>query len=799
MVKKSTYIGLFMVSLATLMYEILLTRIFSVTMWYHFAFMAISIAMFGMTVGAILVYLFPYYFTEQRAKYHLALSSLFFSISSVVCFLVHLVIPFIPRISIVCIFLIAFTYIVISIPFVLSGICMCLALTKFPQHVSKLYAADLAGAALGCIMLIWALDIIGDGPTVVIVIACLASTGALFFAAGVSKKVMHIALACSFLLASFAIANAILVRDQRPLLKLIWVKGERDHQHLYQKWNSFSRIVVDKDLNRKSASPGLSPVCPYHKINQLKMTIDAGAATVITAFNGNLDDLEYLKYDVTNLAHYIRQNSNVLVIGTGGGRDILSALVFKQKSVLGIEINKDIIEAVNKRFGDFSGHLDKNPKVTFVNDEARSYITRLKDKFDIIQMSLIDTWAATAAGAFVLAENSLYTVEAWKIFLEHLNPNGVLSVSRWAFPKLDAELYRLTSLAVASLRQLGIKTPRKHIVIVRRMIGKIKDAPYGLGTILVSKSPFSDNDLNIIEQIANKMKFDVVLTPRFSLDSTFAAISSGKNLIDFPINIAPPTDDSPFFFYVLRIHNILNRSIWKQGIIGIIQMKAVFILATLLAIVIVLTFLSIIVPLIIKTGKASLKGAFTFLIFFSAIGLGFMLIEISQMQRLIIFLGHPIYGLSVVLFSLLLSSSLGSLSTQKISNSSMKSSVIIALTLLLLVLIIFGKLTPYAICMFQGSTISVRVLVAIAILFPLGLLMGMPFPVGIKLASVKAPSIIPWLWGINGATSVCASVLAVVIALASGISTSFWVGFLCYVIAFVTIIWALNIGVVKRK
>lgn len=786
-----------MVTLATLMYEILLTRIFSVTMWYHFAFMAISIAMFGMTVGAILVYLFPYYFTKEQVKYHLALSSLLFSVSSVICLLFHLIIPFIPEISIVCVFFITLTYVVISIPFVLSGICVCLALTKFPQQVSKLYAADLAGAALGCIVLIWALNTT-DGPTAAVVVACLASIGAVFFALGISKRMMHVALVCTFLFAFFATVHTILVKNQLSIIHLIWVKGERDHQHLYEKWNSFSRVVVDGDVN-KPENPfgwGLSPIHPRQKIRQLAMYIDAIAMTVITGFNGNLDELEYLKYDVTNLAHYIRQNSKVLVIGVGGGRDILSALVFEQKSVLGIEINKDIIEAVNKRFGDFTGHLDRNPKVTFVNDEARSYIARLKDKFDIIQISLIDTWAATAAGAFILAENSLYTVGAWKIFLKHLNPNGILSVSRWAFPELDGEMYRLTSLATASLTQLGIKNPGKHIVIVRHMFGKIGDAhaPSGIGTMLVCKKPFSDEDLNIIEQIVNKMQFDIVLTPRFSLDSTFATIASGKNLTNFvtnfPINIAPSTDNSPFFFYMLRIRDIFNRSIWKQGIMSIIQMKAVFILATLLATVIVLTFLSIIVPLIITTGKASLKGAFSFLIFFSAIGLGFMLIEISQMQRLIIFLGHPTYGLSVVLFSLLLSSGLGSLSTQKISNPSMKSSVIVPLTLLLLVLITFWELTPYAICMFQGSTTPVRVLVAIAMLFPLGLFMGMPFPLGMKVASAKSASITPWLWGINGATSVCASVLAVVIALASGISTSFWMGFLCYVIAFIAIMRA---------
>ncbi len=524
----------------------------------------------------------------------------------------------------------------------------------------------------------------------------------------------------------------------------------------------------------------------------MKLNIDASAATFLTFFNGNVNDLEYLKYDVINLTHYLRPDSKVLVVGTGGGRDILSALVFEQKSVTGVEINEDIIVAVNQRFGDFTGHLDKNPRVTFVNDEARSYIARQRDRFDIIQISLIDSWAATAAGAFVLTENSLYTVEAWNIFLEHLTPNGVLTVSRWYSRDRPGEIYRLTSLASASLMQLGIENPRDHIVIVRRMYGGAADAPDGVGTILVDKEPFSDKDLDTIEEIANKMQFDLVLSPRFSLDSTFAAVASGQDLnaftASFPINIAAPTDDNPYFFQMLRLRDMFNRELWYLGM-NSSNMKAVYILGTLLITVVGLTFLCIIVPLILTTKKATLRGSLPLFIFFAGIGFGFMLVEISQMQRLIIFLGHPTYGLSVVLFALLLSSGLGSYSTQKISNSGMMTSALVRLFLLVSTLAIFGKVTPYAISGFQGSITILRIFVATVILFPIGLFMGMAFPLGMELASTKSASLTPWLWGINGATSVCASVIAVSIALSSGTSTSFWTGFSCYVIAFIAFVW----------
>lgn len=796
MVKKQTYLGLFMITLATLMYEILLTRIFSVTMWYHFAFMAISVAMFGMTAGAILVYLLPHYFTQQRAKYHLTLSSLLFAASIVASFLTHLQIPPVRGASIMGLYPLVLTYVVISIPFVFSGICVCLALTKFPRQVSKLYAADLAGAAVGCILLVYTLKIT-DGPTAVIVVALLASLAAALFAVGWGhNRFLRTALVFTLLLAFLAVLNTVLMVKQRPLLRLKWVKGELELRPVYEKWNSFSRLTVlgDPDRPENPFGWGISPIYPAgQKVRQLHMMIDASAYTPLTAFDGDLDDLGYLKWDITNLAHHLRPASKVLVIGSGGGRDVLSALAFGQESVTAVEINEDIIDAVNHRFGDFTGHLDRNPKVSFINDEARTYVARHEDRFDIIQVSLIDTWAATASGAFVLTENSLYTVEAWKIFLEHLAPGGILTFTRWYFEDRPGEMYRLTSLARSSLVQLGIEDQRKHIVILRRMGWQEHTGlPDGLGTMLVSKEPFSKEDLDVVEQIARRMQFDVVLSPRFSIDPAFSTIASGRDLetfaASFPLNIAAPTDDSPFFFHMLRLKDLFDPGLRDQGMMSF-NTRAVYILGVLLISVVVLTFVCIIVPLILTTRKATLRGAFPLFMFFAAIGFGFMLVEISQMQRLIVFLGHPVYGLSVVLFSLLLSSGLGSYLTQAIRNPGLTRSTTVLLLLLLCVLIVFGYLTPSAIRGFGESTTTVRILVATGMLFPLGIFMGMPFPLGMKMASARSASLTPWLWGINGATSVCASVLAVVIALSSGISASFWSGLSCYAIAFIAFVW----------
>ncbi len=797
---KSTYAGLFMVTLATLMYEILLTRIFSVTTWYHFAFFAVSVAMFGMTVGALIVYLSPNRFTQDRAIYHLSLDSLLFAIATPLSFLAHMSLPFITDGSLIGFGSMGLTYIVISIPFIFSGITVCIALTKFPSAVSKLYAADLAGAALGCILLVYVLNLT-DAPTAILLVSfCASAASVLFISYLKPTNLRRMAVVTSLLFASLTFAQGLFAFKDFPLLRIVWFKGEREERRpLYEKWNSFSYVRVFGDPNELDfpAGPGFSPNYPRdQKVQQLYLDIDARALTVLTKFHGDPAELKFLKYDIANLAHYLRPNASVLVIGTGGGRDILSALAFDQKSVVGVEINNNIVEAVTKRFSDFTGHLERNPKVTFVNDEARSYVARQNNRFDIIQVSLIDTWAATAAGAFVLTENPLYTVEGWKTFLEHLSPRGILTFSRWHFRNRPGEVYRVTALARASLAAIGIENPRNHIMIVTKTWKPEKPGePDGIGTILVSTEPFSQTDISVSEKVLSQLGFTMILGPKMSSDPTLATIASDKDVktlyAHFPLNITPPTDDSPFFFHMLRLKDAFKPELWEQGETSF-NMKAVSILGVLLIVVLFLTSLCILVPLAWTADKSTLSGACPLLVFFGCIGLGYMLVEISQMQRLIIFLGHPTYGLSVVLFALLLSSGLGSYSTQS------KGSGISWLLILLCVLLVFGTLTPYVIRTFDGSTTPIRILLATAILFPIGFFMGMPFPIGMRIGAAKSPALTPWLWGINGAASVCASVLAVAIALSSSISASFWTGFVCYSVAVIAYVWTTRKSSLRR-
>jgi hypothetical protein len=313
--------------------------------------------------------------------------------------------------------------------------------------------------------------------------------------------------------------------------------------------------------------------------------------------------------------------------------------------------------------------------------------------------------------------------------------------------------------------------------------------------MLLSRDPFSDKDMDVLKRVVARLGFERVLAPDEARDAFLGKLTNADTLAPavaaYPLNIAAPTDDSPFFFHMLRFRDIFNTDLrrqWEQGPHKH-QIKAVSVLGTLLLVVTVLTLIFIIVPLAMTSDRGALKGSLPLVIYFAGIGTGFMLVEISQMQRLVVFLGHPIYALSVALFCLLLSSGLGSLLSERISAARFRAASRLVLGGLLAALILFGMLTPLAAAALEGAVTPVRIVTAGSILFCLGLLMGMAFPLGMRLAAPRAAVLTPWLWGINGAASVFASVLGVAIALTAGISAAFWTGLACYAVSATSFLW----------
>lgn len=788
--RAGTYAGLFFVTLATLMYEIGLTRIFSVTTFYHFAFVAISLALFGLTAGALLVHLRPTWFRAENVKRDLALAAVAFAIAIPVCLAIQLSIRMEARWSLDGAASVIGTCLIASVPFVLSGIVVCLCLTRFPDRVNRLYAVDLLGAGLGCVLLAVLFASV-DGPSALIATGALAGVGGVCFAldAGGHRLIAGL-LAVTLVLGAFAAFNAARAEDGRAPVAIVWTKEARDAPHLSEEWNSFSRVTVDGDpsLLQQPFGWGLSPTTPDVRVAQLDIALDSIAGTTLTKFDGDLLSTDFLRYDVTNLAHHLRPNAKVLVVGVGGGRDILSAIEFEQPSVTGVEINGNVLDLLRDRFADFTGHLDDRDDVRLVNDEARSYLARTDERFDILQISLIDTFAATTAGAFALSENSLYTTEAWSTFLDRLTPDGILTVSRWydIGGLAPLETYRTVALATQALRDRGVEHPRDHILVFRSPPIK----PFTVANVMVSPEPYSAADLARITAVTERLGFEPVLTPETAERPVWAALAAddgpqrGLDMIDE--DVSPPTDDRPFFFQMADLDNLLE----GRGLDDPRVTRPVRTLGFLALAVLLLTIVFLGIPMLLARRRASNRGMVPFYVYFAGIGLGFLLVEFSQVLRLSVYLGHPVYSLTVVLFSMLVFSGIGSMLTERFVDPSRRPTLLAPMAALLGVLVIFGLVTTLVIEATESASTPVRIAVSVALLAPIGLVMGMPLTIGMRTASEHADAPTALLWGVNGASSVCASVFAMVIALFFGITVAFWTGWVAYALAGAAIVVA---------
>ena len=772
MKERALLAALFLVTLATVMFEVLLTRVFSVTMWYHFAFMAISMAMFGMTLGALLVFLRPAAWPEETLLPAMGRCALLFALSMVVVIFLHISL-FLP--SPLDLWPVVWTFAGAAVPFVFSGIFVCLALTRFPARIAQLYAVDLAGAAIGCLCVIAALHWL-DGVSAVICCAALAALAGVPLLRGRGKAV---AISVAALLAGTSIwAGIYLARHELAAFRIQHMKGVEQTEIDYERWNSFSRIAVLRASDWTPAAWSLSRAFKGPLLVPSRwLQIDAAAGTQLIRFDGDLGKLEFLRWDLTNFVHHLRRDARIAIVGAGGGRDVLAARLFGQKRVVAVEINSNIIEVVNGRFGEYTGHLDRDPKVSFVTDEARSYLARQKQRFDIVELTFIDTWAATAAGAYVLTENALYTVDGWKIFLERLDDDGLLSVTRG----VTAEMWRLVALGREALRAIGAAQPERHMVLVtnRRPLAPRSWGPMGL--LLVRKTPFPEAELTQIRELADRMEFEVEFQPGWGKTPLVSALATGQGMDEERLkgatNFDAPTDDQPFFF------NMVRPSKWMStgGLDSPLSHQSVVVLMDLLLGVLALALLCIALPLVFA--RVALARADTALLcFFAAIGMGFMLIEISMLQRLIVFLGHPIYSLSVILFVLLLAGGIGSRISARVPDDRLRASGFGLLSLLTAVLVAAGLATVPLVTAFQGSETPLRIAIAGVLMAVMGTFMGMAFPLGMRLALASRRELGPWLWGVNGAMSVLASVLAVVIAMAFGISVSFWTGVASYLL-----------------
>jgi hypothetical protein len=764
-------------SAALLMTELALTRIFSVTMYYHFAFLAISIALFGLSASGVTVYVLRGRLAGRDTRELLTLGALLHAIVTLIA------LAFLVRIRVGLTYspqnlaLMLAIYALAALPFYAGGAVLSLGFARMTDRINVLYAADLLGAAAGCLALIPLLNGLG-APGVVLTAAGLSVVAALSFAP--TRGRTRVA-AVAFVL--FGLAATAQVAGFAPF-DVSDTKGHQGDRVLFSKWNSFSRVAV---YDRAHGDWSLSPRFAGAPGASLFMDIDSAASTPILKGSGQLDDASYLRYELTALAYRLIERPSgfrALVIGPGGGRDLLSALVFGATHVDGVEINPIIARDVMLgRFRQYSGGVYANPRVTVHVDDGRSFVRRSAERYDVIQASLVDTWAATAAGAYTLTENSLYTQEAFGEYLDHLSDSGYLTITRWVFDGL-----RLVSLAQEACAARGLD-PTQHLAIVR--LDRV-------ATFLLKKTPFTASEAQRLRRLSSELGFTVLYAPGAaaspateepvemrrtgtSPDDYRRLILTGDRerfLATYPLDITPTSDDRPFFFHTTRLRDQLQVAFGRSMLFG----NGLSALLTLMGISAALVVVFVIGPLVLS-GERPRPGWAAWLAYFGALGAGFMLLEVALLQRFVLLLGHPVYSLTVTLFCLLLGTGLGSLISRWVEVARVKTVTTRALFVIAAVGAASTLVLPRLIDLAIPWSLPLRIAAAGVALIPIGVLLGMPLPGGMRLLAAGRQDIVPWGWGINGAFSVVGATLAVFIAMNWGFSATLLTGALVYALA----------------
>lgn len=812
--------GIAALSACLLMTEVTLTRILSVTLWYHFAFLAVSVALFGTGVGALWLYLRQDRLDPGRADDQLALAALVMGVAIAGCAaaLPH-VAPDLPAVLVpgtpagapggLTLGLLA-AFAIAAAPFFAGGFALGLAVMRYASRVHSIYFGDLFGAGLGCLVVIPVLEAFGAPTALVVIGGCAAASGLIFVASAADRPRGRIraTLACAaVVLWVLAASNPVTgFLDLRTAKGVDFATAGLE----FERWNSFSQVVV---LDRPGLPAwGLGTAGLPERLPSKLLVIDMGAATPVMGFDGDLEKARTLLWDATSFAYRLRPAARaVCVIGAGGGRDVLAALASGARHVTAVEINPLIVEDVMRdRYRAYSGGLYDRPDVAAVVDDGRAFLRRSTERYDVIQLSMVDTSAATAAGAYALTENTLYTVEAFGEFLDRLAPGGILSVATVTLPDLAGGA-RLAALARAAVRARGGDPSRQIAAIATSWQGRSDAA---LHNILVRRERFTAAEAEALAADAVRLGFRAPHVPGWGSvggprpdalvpDSErwiARILASGTEgdfqalLASLPLDVSAPTDDRPFFFYQNRLVD-LGRAVAAlrpSYMFG----NGLFVLAKAALVSLVMTAAFLIAPLVlrrrVRTGGREAGGAerrhgmITDAGYVICLGLGFLFVEIGMIQRFTVYLGRPTYTLAVVLMALLCGGGTGSrlfgLWSERRAGPAPVFPVFAAV---LLVLAAFWQsgLGDGLLDVTAAWSPAARGAIAATLLAPLGVLLGVPFPAGLAAVARRARERLPWLWCLNSAASVLGSVLATIVAMHAGISWALWAAAALYAVA----------------
>jgi spermidine synthase len=783
-IRRAVVIAVGLVSFASLLLELAMTRLFSVVLFYHFAFFAISVALLGLGAGGVFAHICRQWLSRLDSRTLGARISSVNSILILAALEVVLHTPVALDVNAKNFGKLTVIYLVTAIPFFLTGLLFSVLFARSSREISLLYGADLAGGASACLAVVPLLNFIG-APNALLFASLVMAVAAAIWADSTKFRAAALTLAVVF---------ALLIGGNFSgrWMDVVYAKGMfRDPRWVeFARWNAISRIEVDRAGGARyividaDANSAVMNVDPAHWDDESSShTPTHTGLSAQPGFNWK----KSLMAAAPSIANVLRPRGEFAIIGPGGGVDVLRAVANGSPRVTGIEINPTIVKQVMRgRYADFTYHLYDRPQVVIHIQDGRSFLRHAREAYDVVQMTLVDTWASTAAGAFALSENNLYTVEAFREYFDHLKRDGFIAITRWEF-KQPREALRVVSQAMEALHQNGVADPRNNFVIMADG-GLNEDGRPVL--VLAKKEPLTTAEYSAVAQHVRANPNLVWLNPPAAYagsEGLPAAARAFQELIrsndppefarNYAYNVSPVTDGAPFFFFTLKTGYVLRNIMagTGHGIDWRINLGVV-VLGSLLVISIAAVLGFLILPLLLHREKREMRARPAALLYFVAVGLGYILAEISLIQRFVLFLGHPTYALTVVVFLLLLSSGAGSIASRHLG-------LRIAITCIVALILLNVLVLPILLSLAVGLSFAVKLLISAAVLVPLGFLMGMPFPSGLTRLSQGERATVEWAWAMNAAASVLGSVSAMVIAIHYGLTITLSCAAFAYMMA----------------
>jgi hypothetical protein len=742
----------------TLALQVLLTRVLSAVLAYHFSFLAISLALLGVGAGALAVYLRGSWFQGPLeallARWAAALAVLLALVPIALVRLDYstgigasLSGDFVLTLALICV--------LAALPFLTAGVAIALAVRGYTRWIGRVYAFDLGGAALGALGVVPLLWVV-SGTTLLVGLSLVAAAAALLF--GGPRRLA----AGAAVLAALATVLAATTDLYELPPHTTAAAGE---QPLSVRWTPLTRVLA-------YPPPGNARIAPlfYDRIYAPVAVREPGAP---------IPDWRQLSLGPQSVGYELTGPGRTLVIGGGGGRDIENALSSGQKQVDVIELNRAIRDAVDDDLRKWSGAPYSLPGVSVDIGDGRSRLAARDTKYDVIHIGFTDTLSANSAAGFALTEANLYTVEAYAEYFDHLKPGGILNVTR-LHRLVGDEALRATVLALEALKREGVEHPERNVVVLlgHDIFNEL------FGTVLARKEPWSSAELERIRRLAQARGDGVAFAPGGPYRLEWAGLArTGDHerfCHDYRLDVCPPTDDRPFFFNMTRLSGLTE----KPPAGYFFATDPLRILAVTLVILAVLCAFAFGLPLRLMPRGTRPPASSVF--FFGAIGLGFLMLEIALIQRFVLFLGFPTYALSVVLFALLAFTGIGSLISARMRAPRRALIAALAFGCLLIAAAAFG-LQPLLRSLIDWP-FEARVALTVVLLAPAGLALGMAMPIGLtRLAGLHADAV-PWAWAVNGIASVLASVLAVAVAITWGFAAVTLLALACYLLALLDVV-----------